>query len=197
MELFDNLMDSIAEQSYGVVDFFLTSEEISALVVTLRERHSAGSFKKAGIGQGNDQHVQAQIRGDQILWLDEHSTVVVEQVYFQKINTLIQCLNRSCYLGLKDFELHYALYPIGTFYKRHLDRFKTDSHRKISIICYLNEDWQAADGGELVIYLPGNQPIKIAPFGGRLVCFEADLLEHEVLPATHERLSLTGWLRTY
>ena len=197
MELFDNLMDSLAEQSYGVMDSFLTSEEVIDLVINLKKRHSAGNFKEAGIGQGQEYQVQAQIRGDRILWLEELSTIGVEQVYFQKINALIQCLNRSCYLGLKDFEFHYALYPIGTFYKRHLDRFKSDSHRKISVICYLNEDWQTADGGELVIYLPDKPPIKISPMGGRLVCFEADLLEHEVLPATHERLSLTGWLRTY
>lgn len=190
-------MDSLAEQSYGVIDSFLTPNEITDLVFLLRERHAAGRFKTAGIGRANDQHIEAQVRGDRILWLEEHSNALAEQGYFQKINELIQCLNRSCYLGLKDFEFHYALYPIGTFYKRHLDRFTTDSHRKISVVCYLNEDWHTADGGELVIYLPDKQPVKIAPVGGRLVCFEADLLEHEVLPATHERLSLTGWLRTY
>ncbi|WP_041341007.1 2OG-Fe(II) oxygenase [Runella slithyformis] len=197
MELFDNLMDSLAEQSYGVIDSFLTPEEITDLVILLRERHLAGRFKTAGIGRANDQHIEAQIRSDHILWLETHSTAVMEQVFFQKINELIQCLNRSCYLGLKDFEFHYAMYPIGTFYKRHLDRFTTDSHRKISVVCYLNEDWKTTDGGELVLYIPEKKPIKIDPVGGHLVCFEADLLEHEVLPATHERLSLTGWLRTY
>ncbi len=190
-------MDSLAEQSYGVMDSFLNPNEVADLVFLLRERQSAGGFKAAGIGRGNDQHIEAQVRGDRILWLEENSTAVAEQVYFQKINDLLQCLNQSCYLGLKDFEFHYAMYPIGTFYKRHLDRFTNDSHRKISVICYLNEDWQASDGGELVIYLPDKQSVKIAPIGGRLVCFEADLLQHEVLPATHERLSLTGWLRTY
>ncbi|AXE17623.1 oxidoreductase [Runella rosea] len=197
MELFDNLMDSLSGQSYGVIDSFLTSEEINGLVINLRKRHAAGSFKEAGIGQGSGQHIQVLVRGDQILWLEEFSVVEIEQVYYKKINALIQSLNQSCYLGLKDFEFHYALYPIGAFYKRHLDRFKTDSHRKISVVCYLNEDWQATDGGELVIYLPNKPPVKISPVGGRLVCFEADILEHEVLPATHERLSLTGWLKTY
>lgn len=190
-------MDSLSGQSYGVIDSFLTSEEINGLVINLRKRHAAGSFKEAGIGQGSGQHIQVLVRGDQILWLEEFSVVEIEQVYFKKINALIQSLNQSCYLGLKDFEFHYALYPIGAFYKRHLDRFKTDSHRKISVVCYLNEDWQATDGGELVIYLPNKPPVKISPVGGRLVCFEADVLEHEVLPATHERLSLTGWLKTY
>lgn len=196
MEPFDVLIDSIAEHSYGVTDDFFTPEEVKALVLILGQRHEAGIFKKAGIGQKTERHVQEKVRGDHILWLDENSVDVDEQAFFLKINTFITYLNRTCYLGLRSFEFHYALYPIGTFYKRHFDRFLHDSGRKMSVICYLNGDWQATDGGELVIHLPNAESVKIAPLGGRLVCFEADKLEHEVLPALRERLSLTGWLRT-
>ena len=31
--------------------------------------------------------------------------------------------------------------------------------------------------------------------GGRLVAFLSDRFEHEVLPATRERMSFTGWFR--
>ncbi|MDQ2656958.1 MAG: 2OG-Fe(II) oxygenase, partial [Bacteroidota bacterium] len=37
-------------------------------------------------------------------------------------------------------------------------------------------------------------PLDILPVLGRMVCFRSDQLEHEVLPATRPRLSLTGWL---
>jgi SM-20-related protein len=40
----------------------------------------------------------------------------------------------------------------------------------------------------------GHESKDVLPVAGRLVCFRSDLLEHEVLPATRERLSLTGWL---
>jgi SM-20-related protein len=196
MKIFDLLIDNIAEHSYGVTDDFFTPEEVKALVVILTKRHDAGIFKKAGIGQKTEQQVQTQIRGDQILWLNENSVDATEQAFFLKINDFIKYLNLTCYLGLRGFEFHYALYPIGTFYKRHFDRFRHDSGRKMSVICYLNGNWQATDGGELGIHLPNQQSVKIAPLGGRLVCFEADKLEHEVLPALRERLSLTGWLRT-
>jgi SM-20-related protein len=35
----------------------------------------------------------------------------------------------------------------------------------------------------------------VLPVAGTLVCFLSDRFEHEVLPATRERLSLTGWFR--
>lgn len=197
MEIFDTLIDNITEQGYGILDGFLNPSELKSLSQILRQRHSDGAFKTAGIGQGSEHQVKAGIRGDHILWLDEYSTDPAEKAFFEKINDLIQYLNRTCFLGLRDFEFHYALYPIGTFYKRHLDRFRHDSRRKMSVICYLNENWEPTDGGELVVYLSNGESIKVSPTGGRLVCFEADKLEHEVLPAKRERLSLTGWLRTY
>ncbi|MCU0339850.1 MAG: 2OG-Fe(II) oxygenase [Spirosomaceae bacterium] len=196
MEIFDTLIDSIAEHGYGIADDFLDASEVAVLSQTLRNRYIAGIFKNAGVGQGAEHQVHTQIRGDHVLWLEENTTQPEEQLFFEKINTLRQYLNQTCYLGLRDFEFHYALYPVGTFYKRHLDRFRHDSRRKMSVICYLNEAWQPTDGGELVIYLPENQSLKVSPTAGRLVCFEADKLEHEVLPAIRERMSITGWLRT-
>ncbi|MFN4144283.1 MAG: 2OG-Fe(II) oxygenase [Runella sp.] len=193
----ETLINSIAAQSYGIFDDFLTPSERLALAQTLYQKYTSGTFKKAGIGQGADYQIQNQIRGDQILWLEEENALPAEQLFFEKMYELIQYLNRTCYLGLKDGEFHYALYPTGTFYKRHLDRFRHDSRRRISAICYLNQDWQPSEGGELVIYPENQEAVKILPIGGRLVCFEADKLEHEVLPATRERLSLTGWLRVY
>ena len=50
-------------------------------------------------------------------------------------------------------------------------------------------------GGELVIYKEQDE-IKIYPMKGRVVVFESQILEHEVLPVKRERLSITGWLKT-
>jgi SM-20-related protein len=99
-------------------------------------------------------------------------------------------------LGIQEKEFHYALYPKGTFYKKHLDTFQNDSTRKLSIVCYLNqEDWKEEFGGELVIYKE-NEAIAILPMKGRVVIFESQVLEHEVKPVKKERLSITGWLKT-
>ncbi len=195
---FDPIIDGILEQGYGVDDHFLSSDEVTALARRLRERREQGQFRAAGVGNQNTL-IEKQIRGDEILWLDQATATPEEQTFLNRIGEFAQYVNQTCYLGLRDFEFHYALYPAGTFYKRHLDQFRTDSRRRLSVICYLNPDWQETDGGQLALYLPQpdgtEQTITLAPTAGRLVCFESGKLEHEVLPATRERLSVTGWLK--
>ncbi len=106
---------------------------------------------------------------------------------------MIGYINQSLYLSLKDYEIHMTIYPVGSYYKRHLDQFKQDDHRKLSVICYLNDEWKDDHGGQLRMYLD-NHHLDILPVGGRLICFRSDMIEHEVLPATRDRLSLTGWI---
>lgn len=202
--LFESLIDGMLETGYGVVDSFLSPEEVVALRTRLQERQAAGLFREAGIGQMANRNgqvsVEKAVRGDEILWLDADIATPEEVFFLERVNQFIGYVNRTCYLGLRDSELHYARYPTGTFYKRHLDRFRSDSRRRLSVICYLNDNWQPTDGGELAIYVPetdgAEKTILIEPIGGRLVCFDSGLMEHEVLPATRDRLSITGWLRT-
>lgn len=198
---FESIIDGVLAEGYGVVDDFLSHDEVIALANRLHERRQAGQFKAAGIG--NQQvTVENTIRGDEILWLDHDTATPEEAAFLERIGEFVDYVNRTCYLGLRDFEFHYALYPPGTFYKRHLDQFRSDSRRKLSVICYLNTDWKEGDGGQLAVFLPGEttdateREITIQPLGGRLVCFESGRLEHEVRPASRERLSITGWLKT-
>ena len=202
--LFESLISGMLETGYGVVDSFLSPDEVIALRTRLQERQAAGLFREAGIGQmancNGQVSVEKAVRGDEILWLDADTATPEEVFFLERVNQFIGYVNRTCYLGLRDSELHYARYPTGTFYKRHLDRFRSDSRRRLSVICYLNDNWQPNDGGQLTIYVPETngteQSIRIDPIGGRLVCFDSGLMEHEVLPATRDRLSITGWLRT-
>ena len=200
-ERFEPIIEGILADGYGVIDNFLTADEVVALTSRLHERRAQGQFRPAGIG--NQQvAVEKQIRGDEILWLEKDTAVAEEAAFLVKIEQFMDYVNQTCYLGLRDFEFHYAVYPPGTFYKRHLDQFRSDSRRKLSVICYLNTNWHESDGGQLALFLPETQPgegeqeITIQPIGGRLVCFESGRLEHEVRPAVRERLSVTGWLKT-
>lgn len=63
-----------------------------------------------------------------------------------------QRINQSLMLGLFGFESHFALYPTGSFYRRHLDQFQGASHRTVSCITYLNDDWLPEHGGALRLY---------------------------------------------
>lgn len=190
---FESIADGLAEHGYAVVDQFLSQREVDDILALPDFKHAQEQFKKAGIGKNNSLHINEAVRGDYIQWLDKTSSPAATQVYLDKLSELVQFLNQSLFLSLKDFEVHMTVYPVGSYYKRHLDQFKHDDHRKLSVICYLNNDWREEHGGQLKMYLP-EQAESILPVAGRLVCFRSDVIEHEVLPATRERLSLTGWI---
>lgn len=189
----NKLADGLADQGYAEVDNFLSQQEVQAILATDDFKNGLLQFKKAGIGKSQEKQINESIRGDYIQWIDGATTQKAVEVYLNRLRQLMEFVSRSLYLSLKDLEVHRTIYPIGSFYKRHLDQFKKDDKRKLSVICYLNTDWKESEGGQLRIYLP-NGSTDIFPLAGRLVCFRSDLLEHEVLPATRERLSLTGWL---
>lgn len=198
--LYEQVIDGLMEQNYYVADEFFSKEEVLALRKTLLAKYEEDRFRKSAIGNLANEQVIGAIRGDFILWLDEGSADPAEQQFFAKINDFVNYLNRTCYMGINEKEFHYAVYPEGTFYKRHLDTFQNDSRRKLSMVCYLNdEDWLPEYGGELTIYLDDNgieKAIDVYPMQGRMVVFESQLLEHEVKPVKRERLSITGWLKT-
>ncbi|HNR73155.1 MAG TPA: 2OG-Fe(II) oxygenase [Cyclobacteriaceae bacterium] len=187
------LADGLAEHGYAVIDHFLLPGEVQAILQLDEFQNGLLQFKKAGIGQQQEKQINESIRGDYIQWIDRNTAPPPLQVYLEKLNTLMGFVNQTLYLSLKDYEVHLTQYPPGTFYKRHLDQFKKDDHRKLSAICYLNPNWKTMEGGQLRLYLQ-NKTEDVLPEAGRLVCFRSDLLEHEVLPATRPRLSLTGWL---
>jgi SM-20-related protein len=198
--LYEKIIADIVAQKYAVVEEFFTTEEVQLLRQSLLDKHEEDTFKKAAIGNRVNEIIVKSIRGDVILWIDEAYTNVAEALFFDKINNLVSYLNKTCFLGILRKEFHYALYPTGTFYKRHLDTFQNDDRRKLSFVCYLNEaGWLPENGGELVLYLDDNgREVEkvIYPLPGRVVIFESQILEHEVKPVKTERLSITGWLKT-
>ncbi len=194
--IYEKVIEDLLAQQYSVVDTFFSNEEVEQLRESLLQKYNEDEFKKAAIGNQFNETIVKSIRGDFISWIDEVAKNKAESVFFDKIEHFTNYLNRTCYLGIQEREFHYALYPIGTFYKRHLDTFQNDDSRKLSIVCYLNEeDWQEEYGGELAIY-KDEETINIFPLKGRMVVFESQLLEHEVKPVKRERLSITGWLKT-
>lgn len=87
---------------------------------------------------------------------------------FEKINSFIEYINKTCFAGIVTKEFHYAVYPQGSFYKKHIDTFQNDDRRTISVVCYLNQDWQDCFGGQLKLYLK-DQTQEIFPTDGKIV----------------------------
>lgn len=190
---FDPIADGLADQGFAVVPGFLTPAEVQDIVNLHEFTNHAGSFKKAGIGKDQQKQINEAIRGDYIRWIDKNTAPPELLIYLNRLQEMIVFLNRSLFLSLKDFEIHMTVYPTGTYYKRHLDQFRKDDHRILSVICYLNDNWKDEDGGQLRLFLD-NEYRDILPTAGTLVCFRSDQLEHEVLMAHRTRLSLTGWI---
>jgi SM-20-related protein len=191
-QTFEALADGLAEHGFAVVENFLSPQEVDDVLLLEDFQQGMARFKKAGIGK-IDKQINEAVRGDYIQWIDRTTAAPALQVYLSRLSELVTFVNQTLFLSLKDYEVHMTMYPVGAFYKRHLDQFKADDHRKLSVICYLNKNWTAAQGGQLRMYLPGHTR-DVLPAAGTLVCFRSDQIEHEVLPATRERLSLTGWM---
>ncbi len=198
--LYEKVIENLMENKYSIADDFFTDSEIEQLRSGLLGKYETESFKKSAIGNQLNEKVIAAVRGDFIMWIDENTADTAEQLFFDRINDFTAYLNRTCYMGINESEFHYAVYPPGTFYKRHLDTFQNDKRRKLSMVCYLNdENWQPEFGGQLTIYTNNDsteQATDIYPVKGRMVIFESQLLEHEVKPVNRQRLSITGWLKS-
>ena len=149
--------------------------------------------------QGQDHRVLASVRNDEIHWLDPAQPTPAQAFYWQAMEDLRLRLNREHYLGLSDYECHFARYQPGGFYQRHVDAFRGKSRRRVSCVFYMNYAWATPDGGQLRLYLPQGATetaLDITPLAGTLAIFDSRGVEHEVLPAQRTRYSLTGWFRT-
>ena len=181
-------------RSWAVCESFLESSWISKLRGEAETLLAAGRFRAAGIGQSAER--RADIRSDELLWITPDAAPQAAELQQHELEALRLTVNAATYLGLHEFESHYAAYPAGASYARHLDRFREDNQRVMSVVLYLNDTWTAADGGELQLYPEGAQgAVTVLPRGGTLVCFLSERVSHEVLAARRLRLSLAGWFR--
>jgi len=189
---FDTLIDSFIKDKVGIAEDFLSKSLAGHLKENLLRLFTEKQLQNAGTG--NDTlvtHNQA-VRSDMIYWLDRSHNDVFENDFFDLMDRFVTYLNATCYTGITGYEFHYALYPIGSFYKKHVDQFRNNTERQFSMIMYLNTDWRREDGGELCVHQNGNQQ-NITPTGGKSVFFKSSELEHEVLIANKVRMSITGW----
>jgi SM-20-related protein len=188
------LIDDLAAQGWSQQHAFLPQSLTAELAQECRARAAAGELAPAAIGRAAGQAIVEGIRGDRILWIEKGQSAACDR-FLAAMDRLRQELNRQLFLGLDELECHFAFYPPGAYYLRHFDRFRDDDLRSVTVVFYLNPDWQAEQGGALRIYLDERRSLDLLPEAGTLACFVSADFAHEVLPASRERLSLTGWFR--
>lgn len=206
-DVLGDTIDRLVEAGWALVRDLVPPDEIEALRSEAVALLADGAFREAGIG-GAARERHPEIRSDVVHWLEAGDADTAGNRYLARMESLRVTLNRALYLGLESFDGHYAVYPPGSCYQRHLDASRRAPRRALTCITYLNPGWTVEDGGQLRLYLPAGddtappssptdeeQPLDVLPSGGSTILFLADRIEHEVLPARRQRMSLTGWFQ--
>lgn len=195
----EQIVEDVVAQGFSVYEGFIGEALVHQLVADTRILWEQGEFESAKVGHGAEKQSCPTVRSDRIHWLEPDELSSGQARYTATLEKLRLALNRATMVGLFEWEGHLAIYPAGSFYRRHLDVFRHARERKLSTILYLNEGWTAGDGGELRFYLNGTnreEYVDIAPRAGTLVTFWSEQFYHEVLVAHQERMSITGWFRS-
>lgn len=173
----------------------IATEMLAALASEAHDWQQQGVMKVAGVGRGATHQHSTLTRSDSIHWLTGDTTA--QRQYLAVMDALRAQLNRELFLGLFEFETHFAHYPPGACYQKHHDSFAGAASRVVSVVTYLNERWPADAGGELLVYsADGEQELlRIAPEAGTIIVFLSEKIPHEVLPARRDRYSIAGWFR--
>jgi SM-20-related protein len=189
---FDAIADGLCQSGWILIPDFLSADGYLPLLE--RAHNLQNQYKPAGIGRGANHQTNSSLRTDSIFWLDSGNEV--DRVWLSCMEGLRLALNRRLFLGLFEYEAHYACYDAGSFYRRHVDAFHGEDNRVLSAVLYLNTDWQSEDGGELVLYPDGDPDgLKLSPQGGALAVFLSEDFPHEVLCSARTRYSIAGWFR--
>ena len=178
----------------AIQDVFLTPPQTRALLECAHLRRARGDFAAARIGGERSLQRREEVRGDSTCWVVA-PLLPAEQDLLSELERLRLELNRTMRLGLFELELHYAWYPPGTGYARHVDQPQGRTQRQLSLVLYLNDGWKPSAGGELRIFEADDSYRDIEPIAGRLACFLTAGRAHAVLTTQRDRLSISGWFR--
>lgn len=194
-DAFASAADGLRERGWWVGERALNDDLVHVLRSDLWALIEADRLHRAGIGRDSDFHVDRSIRSDRVFWLTPERPE--QKRFLERMEQLRLALNRELFLGLFEFEAHYAHYPPGGRYRKHFDSFRGAANRLVSAVTYLTHDWQPGDGGELVIYDDDGELVQatVEPRAGTFVLFLSEEVPHEVLPSHTDRTSIAGWFR--
>jgi len=184
---FDSAASALAADGWCVVSNLMLATQTLALTSECSTMHAAQRLVPARVGADRD---RTRLRGDHTHWFVSDALSAPQQAFVDRLEVLRIALSRALMLGLVDSESHYAVYRPGSGYARHLDQLRDNDARVLSAVFYLNDGWREADGGALRLYLVDGSHRDIYPHAGTLLLFLSAQFEHEVLPATRERMSI-------
>lgn len=185
-------LDELSEKMWTLIPF--DNQQSADLLKCAHLRLQSDQFRPAALA--STQKVTAEIRNDEIFWLDTkvHDLSEIEKEFLNFLEKFCSEIKNDLRVSLSEFECHFAFYDKGHFYQKHRDSTAQNNKRVFSFVLYLNPDWKDEDGGHLIGYNQEEILFQVAPELGQLIVFRSDL-EHEVKPTLRGRFSLTGWFR--
>ncbi|MFZ4788970.1 MAG: 2OG-Fe(II) oxygenase [Beijerinckiaceae bacterium] len=191
-----NSVDELGKFGYSVCKNMIPPNVITMLIHELEKREQSGDIKTALVGRGESRKTDGAQRDVLSSWLGKESEG--EQYFLAFAEKIRLSINRNLLLGLFEFESQFLHYPIGGFYKRHIDALKGNRNRIVSMVAYLNQNWIPEDGGTLAIWNDEqsiNPMIEVLPSAGTVVLMLSEDIPHEARSALRERRAIAGWFR--
>ncbi|MCB1514393.1 MAG: 2OG-Fe(II) oxygenase [Hyphomicrobiaceae bacterium] len=196
-EAIDQLIGDLADRGFGVLTDAIAAPLVDRLVADCIAREDSGEMARAAIGREEAHTLETRIRRVDAAWLDGRSDG--EAAFLALAEQIRSAINRRLYLGLFEFEAQFLTYPPGGFYARHLDSLRGTRNRIVSMVVYLNSDWEPAHGGELDIWSEkddfGPPMATVAPRAGTMVLMLSEEIPHAVRSANAQRRVIAGWFR--
>ena len=112
--LLQRIVDDLAEKGWSQQNIFLPEALTLELAAECHKRAAEGELAPAAVGRGPAQEIREGIRGDHIQWLEPGEALACDS-YLGLMESLRVAMNRRLFLGLEDFESHFAMYPPGAF----------------------------------------------------------------------------------
>ncbi|KAJ3129628.1 Egl nine 3 [Nowakowskiella sp. JEL0407] len=209
----DEVIHQLRSNGFTVIDDFLSYYEESVkdtdiveVIGACNESLENSSLLPAAIGYGVTRHIDKSVRGDSTRLFSnadldlpaDHVTATMNKLR-NRMLSLVPSLSTHLLppnTALTPKGLQLAYYPgNGEHYHAHRDSSPLNPDRRITILLYVNKDWNKGDGGELRLHFPDKSVFDIEPIANRLIIFRSDLL-HQVLPTNAARFAVTMWLYT-
>ena len=207
----DHIEEGLAGDGYAVLNHAFGAQLSDDCRAEIETMHQNNLLRKATI-QSGIQSTASTSRSDLHTFLSSDSDATEAEKYpnlhalrawLQELRVqLASCIERLEGVRADRASFMCAKYPAHTAgYLRHRDAKPEIGGRKLTCLCYFNNDWAAEHGGQLRIWPQGSDDsisfVDIDPIGGRMVVFRSSLW-HQVFPTEdRDRYALTAWLTNH
>ncbi|AZZ37229.1 hypothetical protein CIK05_10665 [Bdellovibrio sp. qaytius] len=188
----EQLMQKVDDSGWGMTS--LDPQLAQLLLERFNQVQEQGLLTSAAITQSVAAADSAKtIRNDLTYWLEKEHHPSEQQV-LEKLDEVLIAFKNYFRISLSHLECHFAFYPPGHFYKKHIDQTADNNKRFFSFVIYLNPNWKDSDGGKLVGFDNEQKIFEVMPHFGDMILFKSDI-PHEVEISHNERRSIAGWFR--